>query len=32
MRVCGGWGGGRWGGGCRGMVPVVPPDVASPVK
>ena len=27
------WGGeGRWGVGCRGMVPLVPPDVASPVK
>ena len=27
-----GVGGGRWGVGCRGMVPLVPPDVASPVK
>ena len=28
----GGGGEGRWGVGCRGMVPLVPPDVASPVK
>ena len=37
MCVCvweggGGGGEGRWGVGCRGMVPLVPPDVASPVK
>ena len=37
MCVCGGGrgGGGEGGGrgvGCRGMVPLVPPDVASPVK
>ena len=33
--MCGGGvggGEGRWGVGCRGMVPLVPPDVASPVK
>ena len=28
----GGGGGGGGGVGCRGMVPLVPPDVASPVK
>ena len=28
----GGGGAGRGGVGCRGMVPLVPPDVASPVK